>query len=519
MPVQAEATKVFWYPMAKYGVNLHRSLVDLSSQECVTSQNLVWRNGMVKRPGSSKFHANEVTTGKRIGGMGKFYYSGGSQLLVASGVNIARFNSGWTNITTSQTDGAETFFTTWLDKSYIANQSDAPKSWDGTAFATVSAAPADTVMLLPYQDRLLSLQPGGVLRWSDSFSVATWESEANCGVKPDSRAYGMTLHSSNNVDYGYQSKVLIAGDNGMYLFSGTDLRVPATTGDYQIHKVFDIGCNAPRTMVWTPAGTIWLGIDRQVYLLPFETSTPVPIGNNIRSTRTGESGIENIPAAYISKACAVYNDGFYKLSVTPEGQTTNTDQWWLDVTRLFQSEDKERGPWYGPMKGQTISCFASLTGGGDAGDLIGGEDVAATGSYVYNLNKDSDYGDVGTAIQIYYQTFYNPMESPHLAKDVHRIEAELLDVLGTVSFGMHDITGALTNTGSFALSGSAVYWDDQDWNDFYWSSSAPTRAKVDISPAAHARRVSMTIDHSSNDDTFELYALGVEGIEQSLVFE
>ena len=44
----------------------------------------------------------------------------------------------------------------------------------------------------------------------------------------------MVQHSISGADSGYEAAVLLAGANGMYIFQGTDLRVPFTTGDYTI---------------------------------------------------------------------------------------------------------------------------------------------------------------------------------------------------------------------------------------------------------------------------------------------
>ena len=101
----------------------------------------------------------------------------------------------------------------------------------------------------------------------------------------------------------------------MYLFSGNDLRTPATTGDYKIESLATkYGCNAPLTMQWTPAGTIYLGTDKMVYILPFESLTPVPVGHKITAEgNQKEDGLESIPAGQLAKASAVYHDGFYKL--------------------------------------------------------------------------------------------------------------------------------------------------------------------------------------------------------------
>ena len=524
MPIRDANTNVFEYPMPKRGVNLYKNLVDLHPEEALYTQNYVFNNGLVKRDGSSKYSTVEVVASTKIVGLHRFYYSTSSaQTLAASGTTVKRWDgAAWQNVKTGLTAGQQTYFSTWLNTCYIANGTDAPHSWDGTSSAALAAAPANTQQFLPYQDRLLSIT-GGDLTWSASFSTATWETVANCGVRPDSHLFGMAYHSSTNISAGYQAKVLLAGSNGMYLFSGSDLRVPFTTGNYTINPLAtNVGCNAPRTMVWTPKGTIYYGIDKMVYLLPFESSTPIPIGHKVTSHThlAGITGIEETPAGQIANACAVYHNGYYKLAVATVGQTVNNYQWWLDVSRLYQDEDGFWGPWYGPMTGMTVSCMAVLSGNSDSGELLGGEGTAANGGYIYSLNQDGVYADNGTAISLYYQTFYNALgNNPALNKDVYRVEIELMDVLGTVNVDFLDITGTINTGSTVSLSGSAIFWDDAYWDDEYWSSSQPTRQIVNLSPAIKLRRLSLIVKSSSSNDTFEIYGLKAEATEQDTVFE
>ena len=521
MPQRDTHTIVHEYPLARRGINLYSNIVELQPDEALTCQNLVFKNGIKKRGGGAKFETDEVQAGKKITGLHRFYYSTASkQLLVASGT-VTRYHDGatWQNIETGLTDGSQVYWETWLDSAYRANTDDAPTKWDGSSSSAVAAAPADTKQFLAYQDRLLSIE-GGDLSWSASFDDTSWETVTNTGVRPDTQLFGMTIHSQNNSDAGYEATVLLAGANGMHLFKGTDLRVPSTTGNYTIYPLATkVGCNAPRTMQWTPKGTIYLGIDRQVYLLPFESSTPIPIGDKIRSNIGGAEGIEKIPAANISNACAAYHDGYYKLSFNPSTSSVNNTQFWLDVNRLFQDESGLAGPWYGPMKGESISVFVVQAGNGDDGQLMAGEADATVGSFVYEIGREDLFADSGTAIKIFYETFYNALGSTSLNKIIHRIEAELLDVLGTVNVNFKDITGIIKIGDSFGLSGSAIFWDDEFWDDEFWSSSTPTRQPVEISPAINARRLLLSIDHSSDNDTFELYALRVKATEENLEFE
>ncbi len=392
------------------------------------------------------------------------------------------------------------------------------------AAGQVTIADGVPVMALPYQDRLLTILPNGVLTWSASFSDAdaTWETNANCGVRPDTRLYGMTYHSVTSSSVGYETKVLLAGANGMYLFAATDLRPPSTTGDYTIYQLaIPTGCNAPRTMVWTPKGTFWLGIDRQVYMLPFGAVTPVPVGDKIISRLTDTTGIETIPTTQLANACACYHDGYYKLAVAGSGQTTNNTQWWFDVNRLYQDDNGHFGPWYGPMTGQNISCFFVQNGNGDGGECMAGEGTAK--GYVYQVGRNDVYGDISpttataTTVQVQWKTFFNPLGQPILRKDVHKVEAELRAVLGNINVDFYDIDTVLKTGDSFTLS-NYIFWDDAYWGEQYWNNTIPTRRIIDVSPAIQPRRLAIIVGHSVSNDTFELYGFKVDAVEQSQIF-
>ena len=530
MPIRDKDTLVHEYPLASRGINYHTNIVDLHEEEALLTQNCVWKNGMVKRGGSSKFETDEVAAGKKITGLHRFYYLVASkQLLVASGTVVRRHDGAtWQNILTGLTDGAQTHFATWgaLQKAYYCNGTDGSLySWDGSSNVALTggALPALIKQVLPYQDRLLAIDNTnpGTLSWSDAFSdtEADWEAASDTGVKPDSQLFGMVYHSMNNSDAGYESAVLLAGTNGMYLFKGTDLRTPSTTGNYTIYPLAtNIGCNAPRTMVWTPKGTMYLGIDRQVYLLPFNSSTPIPIGDKIRSNIQGVEGIESMPAGQLADACATYHEGYYKLSIAQSGQTINKVQFWLDVPRLSTDEKGMVGPWYGPMTGQSISVFANQDGNGDVGELMAGEDDPTIGSFVYQVGRIGVYADANTSFNLKYQTFYNPLRNTYVNKDVHQIEFELLDIEGTVGVSFHDITGLIKTGDTIPLAGSSFFWDDFYWDEQYWSSSLPTRQRVPITPALNSRRFSIVLEYNNASDTFELYSIKVKATENNDVF-
>lgn len=515
---------VIEYPLAKKGVNTYTNVVELAPDEAIYLQNLIYKNGLVKRGGQTKFETDEVSAGSAITGLHKFYYGASSNQLLAGSGSLVKYHNGstWIQVIGGLTSGEQVHMESWLNKCYIANGSNQPVSWNGSATATVTASPVAT-MFLPYQDRLLSIK-GNDLTWSGSYSDASWETSANCGVTIDTKLFGMVHHSSNNQAVGYEATVLLGGANGMYLFKGTDLRVPAiTNGDYVVQTLATkVGCNAPRTMKWTPKGTIYLGIDKQVYLLPFNEIKPTPIGHKIWGYNDPNNyGLKNVSSAYLKNACASYHEGFYILSITLSGNTNNTVQWWLDVDRLYQDENGLMGPWYGPMIGQSIACFVTATGNGDSGELYGGEANAATGSFVYQLNQQAIYGDGNnnTAIEILGQTFYNPAGELALWKEGRTLELELKDIAGSVTVDFADIDGIKRSGDVISLSGGAPYWGQYYCGEAYFGDSVPLRSKLNIFPAVRFRRLSLIFKNSSSNENFELYGIRTNISESGNVFE
>jgi len=262
--------QTFPIPIPKRGVNLYQNLPDLHPEEALSTQNLVVRGALRKRGGSSKFETDQVQTSKSIVGLSKFYYStASSQVVVASDTDVRYHNgSTWVDIATGQTAGLQTYMNAWgaLEKLYVCNGTDTPFSWDGSSMSNLSGTgvPSQALQVLPYRDRLLFIDNNnlGYLGWSRPYLDSEWEALANASVRPDNRLYGMTLHSEGNDNRGLDAKVLLAGATDMHLFSGTSLNL--VTGDWIVDSLgVGVGCVAPRTMQWTPKGSMWLGNGRK----------------------------------------------------------------------------------------------------------------------------------------------------------------------------------------------------------------------------------------------------------------
>ena len=521
MPVEADATSLHVYKMPKNGINLYVEKSEVTEDEAVKTENMFWRDGIQKRRGYAKFETDEVVSSKRVTGLHRFYYGTSSKQLLASAGTSVRYHDGatWQDVKTGLTDGSQVLFETWgaTDKVYIANGNDAPSSWDGSSNAALTGLISNVAQFLSYQDRLLYIDNSnpGELGWSDSFVDNAWNSGSTTGVRPDSHLHGMIIHAAQVSDAGLSAKVLLAGTDGMYLFSGNDLRTPATTGDYKIESLATrIGCESPLTMQWTPAGTIYLGADKQLYILPFNSLTPIPIGHKITAEGNSDiSGLEAIPAAQMSNASAVYHDGFYKLSVAKNGGSINSQQWWLDIARLDRDKNRFWGPWYGPMTGMNFHAQTVLSGPGDNGEWYAGESNASVGSFVYEASQNGTYSDDGVAMAVALQTFYNPLSVATLTKVLHHLEFELKSTSGSYNIDYFDTIQKIKNGDVLKLVDDTIQWGAQSWGTFKWQATGPSRIRHAIDPAIHTKYLSILVKFTSSTDV-RIYKIMAEELQQ-----
>jgi len=109
-----------------------------------------------------------------------------------------------------------------------------------------------------------------------------------------------------------------------------------------------VGCVAHDSIVNTPSGTIFVGID-SVYLIPPGGGYPEdigwPIANEIRA----------IPPSSRQLACAMFHKQFYKLAIPAPGGGPPIAQWWLDLRQGVGNPPS----WWGPHSGVTVSAMAA----------------------------------------------------------------------------------------------------------------------------------------------------------------
>ncbi len=511
--------------LADRGIDLWDSLENMHDGEAVITQNMIYRKGIQSRFGNALHFGIEVSTPNPIVGLHRFYYDVNEKTLIAaSGTNVSSMNDTdgtWTVIRATQTFDTPTNMVTWgsLNKMYVSNGVDIAFSIDNALADTdLSAAPDLTWMLLPYRDRLLSIDrtnPSYIQWCGAAYDTTTWTSTADAIRVPGPGAIEVIAnHSISNTSTGYDAQVFVAKPTSCYLFSGTNLDPASDTFNVRLDPIGGptaVGCVSPNTVRNTPKGTIFLGSDAQVYILPFGSAQVVAIGHKIQSQRrTTTIGLESAPFSSISKAAAIYHDGFYKLTFPVSGSSFNSVQYWLDVDRLGQDDDevKHFGPWYGPMTGMNISIFCLQNGSTDDGQLIGGE-AATAGSVLYRCNEVGVFDDNGTAISMVYQTKHEPYVNPLQDARIMETELEISHPKVDATLKFFDTTGLLDEPAIIPLSSGGLYWGTFYWGDEYWDGAGPVaRKRIELYDRnVNGRLISTYIEYSSTTDQLFIYAI------------
>ncbi|MCH7557714.1 MAG: hypothetical protein IIB56_09700 [Planctomycetes bacterium] len=500
------------------------------------------------RLGYSRHSSEQVVTGKSIVGLHRFYFGASKQLIAAAGTLVKILNDGtgvWTAISAiTQTDGKNTFMNTWsaVNKEYISNGTDTPFSWDGTTATRLTAFPADTIMILPYRSRLLfiSKTDPGLVRWTTTAftdNAVITAAAALIRMTEGGQINVITPHALAGQTEGINTWVIVATGSSIALMFSLDFLATGgadQTPTTKLEAVSNhVGIVSPRAVVSTPAGTIFLGSDRQVYLLPFGSFQLIPIGKFITSNTTSNKGIESIGTTDLEGAAATYHNGFYKLAVNLGGANNET-QFWLDVVNLFKDDEGGWGPWYGPMIGMPpVAMFTIQNGPNDDARLITGH--GASTAFVHRANESSVFSDIegpGTPygvggfgvggfggggaqdIDIQYQTHHQHfMESKGIDVVINQYETEMESLDNPLGLSFRDTTGTVgailtINTGPPA----GTFWDSANWDSFNWVSNREAVRQSDHLPDSNVRgrQLAVSLSYKSSTDRLALFRLRLE---------
>lgn len=160
-------------------------------------------------------------------------------------------------------------------------------------------------------------------------------------IHEDVTALGLAATGRDEPD----APIVICGLSSTWLFYGDILDDPAA---YFIEVSHTIGCIEQETMVETPIGVFFVGLE-SVYFVPPGGGPPVDVGWPIRPA------IIAIPAAGRAKCRALYHKGFLKLAIVPTGATEATQQWWLDIRQGVGQVPS----WWGPSPRAAVAAWCT----------------------------------------------------------------------------------------------------------------------------------------------------------------
>lgn len=202
----------------------------------------------------------------------------------------------------------------------------------------------------------------------------------------------MAVTSTPTDSQGIKAQLCVFTGKRVAIFDGLPPITDSPLGtNFQSVITGIVGCNAPRTVVTTSKGVVFLGSDGCIYIVD-GTRGVVQIGTAIQSV------FANLSPRQQKQCSAVWDpEGFYKLSYPDVNPSGNVRQWegLLDHTRKAKRPEADvpdrqfwgdlRGigqpaidlgvKWYGPMVGMKHSCSTVANGAQDRGELYAGSAV------------------------------------------------------------------------------------------------------------------------------------------------
>lgn len=272
-----------------------------------------------------------------------------------------------------------------------------------------------------------------------------------------------------------------------------------TNSPYRLDPIGGGGGVSRATVVGGRRGAFWLGKDGDNIGVYWYT----PGAGIVLASKYIESKLNAIPAALRVNACAALHKGFYKLFYTPSGGSTNSEAFWLNVDRIYEDEEGNVGPWFGPRKNMPIRSVCVQDGPGDDGALIGGDTLAGT---VYTM--ESGFSDPG-AVAISRELWTREEDAgTDQIKTFFRTMVESFGSAGTANLDVY-IDGAFWKTIPITLSPAGDVYDTALFDTATFASESAFVAKASINRRGH--RISLKFRYSVSSDVY-LNQIQVEAI-------
>lgn len=503
---------VYTYSLPAAGLNIAKDQMSLHADESPWMKNCYYREGIQERRGMRNLTTTKLTTSGNTftSAVHRYYFDTASRWLLAGEGNIVtksgsiyKYNESagtWTLFISGRSTGTLDF-TDWpaLNSVFISDGVNPVIKFSGISnYTTISGVQAGIGIkqTLPILDRMLGIDRTNpsFLKWTEPYNPDLWTSGHDAAkVGGAGQIEGLANFGLLTFE-GYQQKALIFKSASTWLFSAVDLTLASF--DARLDLVTNtVGCTAIKTAKATPLGTIFLGSDKQVYLLNIQLELKA-IGTKIRSNREDVQGIESIPTGVLFRSHATYHDGFYKLYVPGAGGGFPDTQFWLDIDNFQKDYAGLYGPWYGPITGQSINATCIQNGPSDGNELIGAEADPTIGPYVYIMDAGSTdlAGTTVNNITMQYHTNYNDHGRSEMNKSLKQIDYQHNRPGGTINLVIADIDNVAVSGLSTILS----------------SGSNAERVQVIPDERFIARNMSVQFTHTASD-LLSIYKISAEG--------
>ena len=264
-----------------------------------------------------------------------------------------------------------------------------------------------------------------------------------------------------------------------------------------------VGCAGHDSIVNTPFGTFWCGID-SVYMMPPGGGFPQDVGWPIATA------IKAIPPGQRQTICATFHKGFYKLQIPSAGAAANTDGWWLD---LRTGIDASNPSWWGPHvmvdgSGNPLGLSAFAVDLNSASEIDRG--YSAVGNQIVIHHQVGLFTDLGAPISSMLTSGRFDGDDPFLVKVFTRIRAitqgagpgqiqVILLTDGGVSWSINPILLQVDQLSGQWFHGPQSYpypgappAENQSWRTATWGAITPVEAQT-IAPYVRPRGLSVEV--------------------------
>lgn len=466
---------------------------------------------LAKRPGSAKFNATPISGATKIDNLVRAWKSDGTKKLIAAANkagadelhNFNDITGAPTQITggSALPSGKKWFFVNWplLGKVYAFSGDGTVPTQISSDFATKIDMPVLTGAganqdarfgqfgLIFYQ-RLITLRTTSnpnLYYMLDAGSDSVMTSASQFGrISEPITACGTNAYATSGSSL--LEMMLIFGAHSMWFVAGD----PTSTSPQRVPM--QIGCKSPKTFRNTPAGAMFLGSDRMVYLLNADPKLPQKVGIRILPDTLA------IPETQLINACAEYHNYFYKLRFAPSGGATNTIEYWADLLPLVLGLPDAEVEWYGPMVNLGLQSLVVEDGPDDALPIFGG---SASDGTVWALDQPTVYTDGAVTVvgQIWSPEY---TEGDPLREKIWPgfTFGYLKNANGQLQVDAVTNAGAARYSKTFMWTVSGALWDAALWDVDSWGGGAFQEDALNWDQRIVGRSLQLQLTHAQATD-------------------